>query len=112
MLKRRDIRRFIRYDKITGLITTKCEITLQAKGYLRVLINGQTHRLTNVVWALVHGSVPDNTVVIQLNKNKLDLRIENLYLDMTKAEKIKKEDAIKNSEENLKARRITKDLIV
>lgn len=111
MLKRRQLRRYISYDKITGLILTEYEITLQAKGYVRVLINGEMHRLSDVIWALVHGSLPEHAKVIQLSKNKLDFRLSNLYLDMTRVELINKKIAVKSNEEFFKNRTITKDIL-
>ena len=109
MLKRRHIRRLIDYNKLIGLVTTDCELSLQAKGYLRIVIDNKTYRLSNVVYVLIHGSIPEHATVIQLNKNKLDFRLDNLYLDMSKAEKIKKQEVLQEQEERFKSRQIGKD---
>ena len=55
--------------------------------------------------------VTTRTEVIQLSKNKLDFRLSNLYLDMTTAERINKETALKASDAFIKDRRITKDIL-
>lgn len=110
MLKRRKLRKYIIYDNLTGLIDTKCEITLQAKGYMRILIENKTYRLSDVIWTLIHGALPEHARVLQLNKNKLDFRLSNLYLDMSIAERIKKQEAMQNSDTFANSRRVDQNM--
>ena len=57
---------------------------MQEAGHLRVKIENDTYRMTEVIWALVHGSLPDNAKIVQLDKNKLNFRLSNLALDNSK----------------------------
>lgn len=104
-LKRRVIRRYLRYDKITGLIETECILTLQAKGHMRIELEGVSYRLMDVVYVLVNGDIPEHTKVVQINKNKIDFRLDNLHLDTSKRDKI----AIKKAQEEARQKAITLD---
>ena len=92
MLVRRKLRKLINYDKDSGLVLTRCSLSLQSAGYVRIEIDGVSHRLVDVLYILANGELPRHTQVIQKNKSKLDFRLSNLEIDFTKVNKMKEED--------------------
>ena len=89
MLIRRKLRQLINYDKDSGLVLTNCKLMLQPLGYVRIEIDGVSHRLVDVLYILANGELPKHTQVIQKNKSKLDFRLSNLEVDFTKVNKLK-----------------------
>ena len=89
MLIRRKLRQLINYDKDSGLVLTNCKLMLQSAGYVRIEIDGVSHRLVDVLYILANGELPKHTQVIQKNKSKLDFRLSNLEIDFTKVNKLK-----------------------
>lgn len=57
---------------------------MQEAGHLRVKIENDTYRMTEVIWALIHGSLPKNAKIVQLDGNKLNFQLTNLALDNSK----------------------------
>lgn len=84
MLKRRHIRKHIRYTKLTGLIECTYPMSMQEAGHLRVKIDNKAYRMTEVIWCYVHGTLPEHAKIIQLDGNKLNFQISNLVLDNSK----------------------------
>lgn len=95
MLVRRKLRKFIKYDKVTGVIETECKLTLQTVGFARIEIDNVSYRLVEVLYILVHGEIPTLATVVQVNKKaRLDFRLCNLELDYTKRDKAIKEKGV------------------
>jgi len=84
MLKRRHIRRELKYDKIRGLITTSYPVSMQEAGHMRVKVNGKSYRMVEVLWCYVHGELHEHAKIVQLDGNKLNFQIDNLALDNSK----------------------------
>jgi len=105
MLVRRKIRRLLTYNNITGIVETKCKLTLQSIGYMRIKIDKTSYKLIDVIYILVHGEIPEYAKVIHLNNNKMDFRLVNLGLDMSR---LKKEKELLGIVERRKQRELLK----
>lgn len=84
MLIRRELRKLIKYNRLTGLVITNCPLSLQERGHVQIRIDGDNHRLTNVLWILVHGTLPEQGIITQKNGCKIDFTLDNLELDTDK----------------------------
>ena len=109
MLVRRKLRKLINYDKDSGLVLTRCSLSLQSAGYVRIEIDGVSHRLVDVLYILANGELPRHTQVIQKNKSKLDFRLSNLEVDFTKVNKMKEEDEAQKRRELRELKKIAKE---
>jgi len=109
MLVRRKLRKLINYDKDSGLVLTRCSLSLQSAGYVRIEIDGVSYRLVDVLYILANGELPRHTQVIQKNKSKLDFRLSNLEIDFTKVNKMKEEDEAQKRRELRGLKKIAKE---
>jgi len=74
----------------------KCWINPAGYYYFKMYYDGKGHGISvhRFIWEYFNGDIPENNIVIHINKNKLDNRLENLKLS-TNRETTRKRDYAK-----------------
>lgn len=88
MLSQRRLQKLITYNPKTGEVSGG-SISLYGKGFLRIYLKGKHYPLTKIVWQYSYGDLNDKDYIGFKNGDRLDMRLDNLYI---KTNKVKFED--------------------
>lgn len=80
MITQEKIQEFMNYNKRTGIVSTKCEVTKQSSGNTKIKVYGLNRNLKDMIYLYVHGELPLNRTIKFINGNDFDFRIKNLTL--------------------------------
>lgn len=98
MITQKELKKFLSYDRKTGIFVWKIATASRVKigdiagsiyknGYIHILINGKRYKAHRLAWLYVTGEYPKNQIDHK-NHNRADNRIKNLR-DITHQENCK-----------------------
>jgi len=80
MIRQRKLKRFLKYNSKTGEFIGGNNISLYSRGYLRMRIEGKSYGLQQLAWIYMYGKIPTDKTIGFKDKDKQNLKIDNLYI--------------------------------
>lgn len=76
-----ELKALITYDSDKGILYTKYDDVINQGTAITFNFKGKLYRLKDVCYVYMKGPIPDGMRVCLLDKNRNNLKFDNLYLD-------------------------------